>query len=63
MTHKDATAHKKCSRKVRHPTKDGALHAISRQSQNGWCAGKLVAYQCKFCGGWHVGNKVQGVDQ
>lgn len=42
-----------CKRKIRHVRQIDALHAlkVSPARANG-----AVAYQCDFCGGWHIGR-------
>jgi hypothetical protein len=43
-----------CKRKVRYGhshTAENAVRSMAKKGSNG-----LSKYQCKFCGGWHIGH-------
>lgn len=43
-----------CSNKVRYATEKSAKKRVGHEKKTGV---KLVVYECKYCGGYHVGNK------
>lgn len=53
--------YKECSRgekpKMRFRTARIALKAISRLKKAGRPYKTLIAYECRFCGYWHTGNR------
>ena len=56
MASKRRIRRRSCQSKVRHATPDAAQGAIRRlHAQKGY-QGRLDAYRCRFCGGFHVGH-------
>lgn len=53
MASKRAIRRRACMSKVRHETKAAAMRARWKYHSRG-CG--LSAYQCRFCGGWHIGH-------
>jgi hypothetical protein len=43
-----------CQGKVRHPNEASAKEAATMRSNRKL---QLVAYECPFCNGWHIGRK------
>ena len=56
MASKRALRRKSCAAKVRHPTKELADEALTLLKQKGRRAQIVRAYNCDFCGGWHLGH-------
>lgn len=53
---------RQCGHKVRHATKHHAclaIEAMMRAEPNRMVA--LVPYECRYCGGWHVGHSKSGM--
>lgn len=60
MSSKRRLRRRECERKVRHPNHRAATYALhhtgaARVLPQG--AGHLHVYQCRNCGGWHVGHE------
>ncbi len=57
MASKRNVRRKSCTGKIRHETIGRAKYAVSRLITLGRTrGGKVLAYYCKFCGGFHVGH-------
>lgn len=57
MASKRRIRRQSCARKHRHTSRDEANVQISRLIRSGKTrGGKVVAYPCGFCWGWHVGH-------
>lgn len=46
-----------CQGKQRHPNKDAAERALFRLARAGADRAGLNTYQCRHCGGWHLGHR------
>ena len=61
MSSKRAIRRRSCKGKVRHLTADAASAAIHHLNmRKGW-QGRMNAYRCPFCGGYHVGHARKGM--
>lgn len=56
MASKRNLRRKSCEGKVRHQNKDGAIIAMKKLNKARGHQGQLHAYQCPFCGQWHIGH-------
>ena len=57
MASKRRIRRQSCARKRRHESRDQANVQVSRLIRGGKTrGGKVIAYACPFCGGWHVGH-------
>lgn len=61
MASKRHQRRKACSRKVRHGSPEAARTALHKLNQAKGYQGPMNAYQCQFCGGWHIGHRPGGV--
>lgn len=56
MSSKRRIRRKSCTRKIRHATEaDAREHIGALVRRKGW-TGRMNAYRCPFCNGWHVGH-------
>lgn len=55
MSSKRRLRRKRCERKTRFAEKEGALGA-ARHTRTATGSGPMSAYECPWCGGWHVGH-------
>lgn len=63
MASKRALRRKSCGRKVRYQTQEAALTGLrSLIYDKGW-QGKMFAYHCQFCRGFHYGHPPARVRQ
>lgn len=57
MSSKRRIRRRSCTGKVRHETEQAARdHIGSLVRRKGW-SGRMNAYRCAFCNGWHVGHR------
>jgi hypothetical protein len=47
--------HRSCRSKVRHDGRREAM-AVAKTQMNRLGGGRVDAYRCRFCDGWHVGH-------
>lgn len=47
---------RQCRGKVKHPNEKAAKDAVGAHEANR--GGKLNAYKCSFCEGWHIGHEL-----
>jgi len=47
---------KSCDLKSSHKTKQDAIKAINKTLEKHFIFHKMMAYQCKYCGKWHIGR-------
>jgi hypothetical protein len=47
--------YRSCRSKVRHDGRREAMD-VAKKQMNRWGGGRVDAYHCRFCGGWHVGH-------
>ncbi|CAM5457348.1 hypothetical protein TMEC54S_03488 [Thauera mechernichensis] len=56
MSSKRRIRRRSCKRKIRHVSEADARHHIAALlNRKGW-TGRMNAYRCPFCNGWHVGH-------
>lgn len=60
MASKRHLRRKACEGKRRHPSVREAQHAVQVLYQRHVVDGEVQAYQCPFCGGYHVGHARHG---
>lgn len=61
MASKRRIRRKMCGKKRRYNTQEEAVKAIYHARLGGVVTGKITAYKCPFCGGFHWGHKPKGV--
>ena len=61
MASKRHIRRRSCGGKVKHATKTGALIALHKTKK--YALGRMHAYKCSFCSGWHVGHTPKQVAQ
>ncbi len=56
MSSKRALRRKSCRHKVRHLTAECAQATIRALHAQRGCQGRMNAYLCRFCNGYHIGH-------
>lgn len=56
MASKRHIRRKVCGGKVRHTSSNAAYAAINALRRNCRVNGRMNAYRCRFCKGWHIGH-------